>query len=300
MTCRHKHHHDAAHQSLSGSIVLNLLITLAQILGGIYSGSLSLLSDALHNLSDVLALALSWLARRWVKKKAGLNHTFGYKRIELLAAYTNTLALMIIALFLIFESIDRLISPEPIASVWVVGLSGLGIVFNGISAGMLHQHSHQNLNLKSAYLHLLSDTLASVAVLIGGLLMYYLDWFWVDAALTFLIACYLIYISIGLLKSTSKMLMLFTPEHISIEKILEKIHPKTAPHQLYHVHLWPLNEHEIHFEARIDCVHNITISEFNILAQQVAQILRDDFQIQHCTLQPDFQTQTDKVAVVQE
>lgn len=301
MAHEHKHHHhDAAHQSLSGSLVLNVLITLAQIIGGIYSGSLSLLSDALHNFSDVLALALSWSARQMIKKQANLSYTFGYKRIELLAAFTNTLTLVIIAFFLIFESVHRFLSPAPVASIWVIALSGLGILFNGISAAMLYQHTAENLNLKSAYLHLFSDMLASVAVLMGGLVMYYLHWFWVDALLTLLIACYLIFVSIGLLKSTSKMLMLFTPEQISIEKILDKIHPIIAPHQLYHVHLWSLNEREIHFEARLDCAQNITVSEFNQLANQIAQQLRDDFHIDHCTLQPDFQTTTHKAAVVQE
>lgn len=300
MAHTHNHQHDAAHQSLSGSIVLNLLITLAQIVGGIYSGSLSLLSDALHNLSDVLALALSWSARRMIKKQASLSHTFGYKRIELLAAFTNTLVLIIIAVFLIFESVHRFLSPEPVASFWVIVLSGLGIVFNGISTAMLYQHAADNLNIKSAYLHLFSDTLASVAVLLGGLLMYYLGWFWVDALLTLLIACYLIFTSIGLLKSTSKMLLLFSPEDISISKILEKVQPIIAPHKLYHMHLWPLNEHEIHFEARVDCAQNMTISEFNQLAAQIAKLLHDDFHIHHCTLQPDFQNPTDKSTVVQE
>jgi cobalt-zinc-cadmium efflux system protein len=300
MAHTHKHQHDAAHQSLSGSIVLNLLITLAQIVGGIYSGSLSLLSDALHNLSDVLALALSWSARRMIQKQASLSHTFGYKRIELLAAFTNTLVLIIIAVFLIFESVHRFLSPEPVASFWVIVLSGLGIVFNGISTAMLYQHAADNLNIKSAYLHLFSDTLASVAVLLGGLLMYYLGWFWVDALLTLLIACYLIFTSIGLLKSTSKMLLLFSPEDISISKILEKVQPIIAPHKLYHMHLWPLNEHEIHFEARVDCAQNMTISEFNQLAAQIAKLLHDDFHIHHCTLQPDFQNPTDKSTVVQE
>lgn len=296
----HHHHNDAAHQSLSGSIVLNILITLAQFIGGIYSGSLSLLSDALHNFSDVLALALSWAARRWVKKEAGLNHTFGYKRIEILAAFTNTIALVIIAVFLMIESVNRFLSPEPVASVWVIVLSGLGILFNGISAGMLHQHSHHNLNLKSAYLHLFSDTLASVAVLIGGLLMYYFGWFWVDAALTLLIAFYLIYASIGLLKSTSKMLMLFTPNDVSIPEILEKMKPITQENKLYHVHLWPLNDTDLHFEARVDCTQNITVAQFQELSEQIEQVLKNDFKINHCTLQPDYQKATDKSTVVQE
>lgn len=294
------HHHDHAHQSLSVSVVLNLLITLAQLIGGIYSGSLSLLSDALHNFSDVLALALSWAARRWVQKEAGLHHTFGYKRIELLAAFTNSVTLVIMAVFLIIHSVERFLSPEPIASVWVIVLSGLGILFNGISTAMLYEHSQQNLNLKSAYLHLFSDTLASVAVLIGGLLMYYFQWFWVDAALTLLIACYLIYVSIDLLRSTSKMLMLFTPHHLSILDLLDRIRPITQENQLYHVHVWSLNDAELHFEARVDCAQNMTVAQFQELTKQIAHILKKDFNIRHCTLQPEFQQPGHKPTVVQE
>ena len=296
----HSHHHEVTDKGLTLSIFLNIGITLAQIIGGFISGSLSLISDALHNFSDVLSLVFSLIAHRLVKRKATHQNTFGYKRAELIVAFVNAATLIIVALFLIYEAAERFSKPVVITSGLVIWLSLLGIAFNGFSALLIKKDAAHNLNMRSAYLHLFTDMIASVAVLAGGLLMKYFGWFWVDSLITVGIAVYLIVMGLGLLKASTKMLMLFTPDNLDINEIAQKIHTVTGIHQLYHIHLWHLNDNELHFEAHLDCKSNLTISEFNVLSVKIEEVLRHDFHITHCTIQPEFEKKCDKDFIVQE
>lgn len=294
------HHHEVTGKNLSVSIVLNIGITLAQIIGGFISGSLSLISDALHNFSDVLSLVFSLIAHKISKRKASESHTFGYKRAELIVAFVNSATLIIVAFFLIYEAIIRFSNPVVISSKLVIWLSLLGILFNGFSALLLKKDAEHNLNMKSAYLHLFTDMIASVAVLAGGILMHYYNWFWVDSVITFGIAIYLIVMGFDLLKSTTKMLMLFTPENLNIQEIAAKIHTVTGIHQLYHIHLWHLNDNELHFEAHLDCKENISVAEFNNIVAEIEEVLHHEFHINHCTIQPDFGKTCAKDFIVQD
>jgi len=295
----HGHHHEVTGKNLSISIFLNIGITLAQIIGGFISGSLSLLSDALHNFSDVISLILSFVAHKLAKKKPNSSSTFGYKRAELIAAFINAATLIIVAVFLIYEAIVRFSEPVVISSNLVIWLSVLGIVFNGFSALLIKKDADHNLNMRSAYLHLFTDMMASVAVLVGGVLMKYFQWFWVDSVITLVIAVYLILMSLDLLKSSTKMLMLFTPEDLDIEEIVKKIHEVTGNHRLFHIHVWHLNDNELHFEAHLDCKENISISDFNGIVSQIEEVLFHDFHISHCTIQPDFEKDCNKEYVLQ-
>ena len=168
---KHSHRKDFKGRNLLISIFLNLAITIAQVIGGFISGSISLLSDALHNLSDVISLIVSYIATWLSKKSASLNRTFGYKRAEILAAFVNAAALVVIAVFLIAEAIERFKSPIEIDSNIVIWLSLIGILGNGFSVLLLKKDAKSNMNMKSAYLHLFTDMLASIAVLIGGFLL---------------------------------------------------------------------------------------------------------------------------------
>ena len=261
---------------------------MAQVIGGILSGSLALLSDALHNFSDVLSLVFSYVAHKLSRKKASVNQTFGYKRAELIAAFVNAMTLIIVALFLVYGAIERFFNPEEIKSGLVIWLSILGIVANGLSAILLKNDADKNLNMKSAYLHLFTDMLASVAVLIGGLLMKYFQWFWVDSVLTLLIAVYLLIVGFDLLKNSTQMLMLFTPVHIDINDIVSEVHKIKGVNKLHHIHVWHLNDEELHLEAHLDCQEDIKISEFNEILHQMEHVLFDRFQINHINIQPEY------------
>lgn len=284
----HHHHHHVEGKNLLFSIVLNIVITVAQVIGGIISGSLALLSDALHNFSDVLSLVFSFIAHKLSRKKASNDQTFGYKRAELIAAFVNAMTLIIVAIFLVYEAIERFFNPQPIKFGLVIWMSILGIAMNGLSVLLLKNDADKNLNMKSAYLHLFSDMLASVAVLIGGFLMKYFQWFWVDSVLTLIIAIYLIIVGIDLLKESTQMLMLFTPSHLDIDEIISEVHKIPGADKLHHIHLWYLNEEELHLEAHLDCSEDIKMSEFNVLLGKVEKVLFEKFHINHINIQPEY------------
>ncbi len=273
---------------------------MAQVIGGLISGSLSLLSDALHNFSDVLSLIVSYIADRFSKKAASFDKTFGYKRAEIIAAFINASTLLIVAVYLIYEAVLRFMNPQEIESGLVIWLAVLGIAVNGFSVLLLKKDSKENMNMRSAYLHLLTDMSASVAVLIGGLLMKYFDWFWVDSLLTVLIALYLIFMGYDLLKSSFKILMLFTPDDIKLEKLREAISEAPEIKNVHHMHIWQLNEKETHLEAHIDFHEDITLSQFDTILDQVEERLYHDFGINHVNIQPEFKKDDAKDVIVQD
>jgi cobalt-zinc-cadmium efflux system protein len=295
----HSHHHVKG-KNLLFAIVLNIVITVTQVIGGILSGSLALISDALHNFSDVLTLIFSYIANVLSKKKASLNQTFGYKRAELIAAFVNSITLIIVAFYLIYEATHRFVNPQTIQSNLVIWLSILGIVVNGVSALVLKEDANHNINMKSAYVHLFTDMMASLAVLIGGLLMKYFHIYWIDSVLTFAIAIYLIFVGYHLLKESTQMLMLFTPAHVDIKEIVREVHKIGGVNKLHHIHVWHLNDHELHLEAHLDCSEDIKMSEFNILLDKIEHVLFEKFNINHINIQPEFQKVDSKDFIVQD
>ena len=301
----HNHHNHSHHKELTGrnlviSIFLNVIITISQAIGGILSGSLSLLSDALHNFTDVLSLIVSYIANILSKQKASINKTFGYKRAEILAAFINSATLIIVAILLIIEAIKRFQHPQEIESNLVIWLSLLGIIANGISVLLLKKDADVNMNMRSAYFHLLTDMLASVAVLIGGLLMKFYEMFWVDSVLTLAIAFYLIWVGYDLLKNSFKVLMLFTPEDIQVKDIINVLQQLSDIKNVHHVHIWQLNEAEIHLEAHIDFIENISLSQFDVILQDIEELLFHKFDINHINIQPEFGKCDSKDVIVQD
>ncbi|WP_282134908.1 cation diffusion facilitator family transporter [Seonamhaeicola maritimus] len=305
MDHHHGHNHSHHHNDLKGrnlfiSILLNILITASQVVGGIVSGSLALLSDALHNFSDVLSLIVSYIANKLAKKKASAHRTFGYKRAEILAAFINASTLIIVAILLIIEAIKRFQNPEEIESNLVIWLSLLGIVANGLSVLLLKKDSEANMNMRSAYLHLLTDMMASVAVLIGGLLMKFYQIYWVDSALTLTIAIYLIWMGYDLLKDSTKVLMLFTPDSVPIKQIVKEINAFEKIKNVHHVHVWQLNEEEIHLEAHIDFNEDITLSQFDVILREIEEFVFKQYHINHVNIQPEFRKDDVKDVIVQD
>ncbi|WP_435578596.1 cation diffusion facilitator family transporter [Gilvibacter sp.] len=294
------HQNDTKGTKLVVSILLNVIITASQVIGGVISGSLALLSDALHNFSDVLSLLISYIAERLSKRSASTSKTFGYKRAEIIAAFINSSTLLIVAVILIIESIERFISPQEIESNLVIWLSAIAIVANGLSVLLLRKEAETNMNMRSAYLHLLTDMSASVAVLIGGLLMKYYQLWWVDSLLTLAIALYLIYMGYELFKQSLKVLMLFTPEGIHIDKIIETVNQYPNVKAMHHVHVWQANEHETHLEAHLDLQDDIKISEFDALLLQIEAYLHKEFGINHVNIQPEFNKNDAKDVIVQD
>jgi len=281
------HHHKVSGKNLGMAILLNLFITLAQAIGGIISGSMALLSDAAHNFSDVLSLVISFLANRLAKRGATEKETFGFRRSEILAAFINSATLIVIAILILSEAIQRLINPVSISAIWVIYLAIAGILVNGVSALFLRNDSHENMNMKSAYLHLFADMLTSVAVLLGGLAIKYLNWNWIDGVFSIVIAIYLLYMSLGIFRSSLRIIMQFTPEGIDINKIAIEIEMIQGVKNIHHVHVWQINEHNLMFEAHIDMSEDIKVSSFESILNEIESVLKKNG-ITHSTIQPEF------------
>ncbi len=292
------HHHEVSGKNLFITIVLNIIITIAQIIGGIFSGSLALLSDAMHNFSDVVALFISYFANRLASRPNSENQTFGYKRAEILATLFNASVLIGIAIFLIIEAFHKFYHPEAINSIWVIGLGTLSIILNTASVLLVKDDAHDNMNIRAAYLHLLTDVMTSVAVVMGGVLMYYFGLFWIDSLISLLIALYLIWASVGLLKESSAILMQFTPKEIDIEKVVALIKEEEEIEGVHHIHVWRLDDHRIHFEAHLDFKEDLKLSESNRVVKLLEQKLHDNFEIEHTTLQCEYNINDDKRVIV--
>jgi len=288
------HHHQVSGKNLFITIILNIIITLSQIVGGILSGSLALLSDAMHNFSDVLALMIAYFANRLSSRPNTQTKTFGYKRAEILAALFNASVLIGIAIFLIIEAIHKFYHPEVIHSLWVIGLGTLSIVLNAISVLLVKGDAHDNMNIKAAYLHLLTDVMTSVAVVIGGVLMYYYNVFWLDPLISIFIAIYLIKASAGLILESGSILMQFTPKEIDIEMITKEIETQDSIKNVHHIHVWKLDDKGIHLEAHLDFNENLTLLQSNKIVAILEEKLHKKFGITHTTFQCEYESNHNK------
>ena len=247
-----------------------------------------------------MSLIISYVAVKLSRNKASYEKTFGYKRAEIIAAFINASSLVIVAIFLIIEAYKRFISPVEIAADLVIWFSLLGVVANGFSVLLLRKDANDNMNMKSAYIHLFSDMLASVAVLIGGLLMRYFALFWIDPLLTLIIALYLVYMGYDLIVDATRILMLFTPSYINLKALQADVSEISPVKNLHHLHVWQLNEAEVHLEAHIEFSKNLNLKEFDTVLVQIESLLLDKYGINHVTLQPEFEKKDSKKPIIQD
>ena len=288
------HHHEVTGKNLFWTILLNAGISLAELIGGIIAGSMSLISDAIHNFSDVISLIVSYIANRLSKKASNEKQTFGYKRSEIIAAFFNASTLIILAGFILFEAVQRLLHPNPIKSDLVIWLALGSIAVNGLSVLFIKEDAKDNMNMKSAYLHLLGDMMTSIAVLIGGIVMKYFHIYWIDPVFSILIAIYLIYMSWGIFKSSLKIMMQFTPDNIDINQIAKDIGQIEGVKNIHHIHIWQINEHDVMFEAHLDLDEDCRITGFEKIMLEVNTYLKEYHGIEHTTLQPEYSIDDDK------
>ena len=286
----HHHHHGTAkdQKALLISIVLNFLITAVETAGGLLSGSLSLLSDALHNLSDAAALIISLVAMRLGARGNSEERTFGYKRAEIIAAFVNSLALIVISVFLFKEAAVRFLHPAPINTGLMFAVALVGLAANAASAFMLKSGAEGNLNMRAAYLHLLSDALSSVGVVLGALCIRYLGLNWVDPLLTVIIDVYVLYEGYGIAADALRVLMNYAPEGLDLRLIEKEIIALEGVADLHHAHLWTLSERDIHFEAHVNTAADLRLSEACLLREKIEKLLHERYDINHATLQIEY------------
>ena len=272
-------------RNLLFTTVLNLVITIVEVAGSILSGSIALLSDAIHNLSDTFATFIAYMASLIGKRKATPGKTFGYKRVEILAALLNAVILIVTCVFLIMEAYERLKEPQQVKSLIMVVVAMIGLLANLYAVLILKRDVHKSINVKAAYIHLLGDVFSSVLVVIGGLLMQIRKLYWIDPLITLLISIYILREAFIILKEAVNILMQSAPSGLDIAKIRERVESVPGIKNIHHLHAWMLTDQEVHLEAHVEMAEDLKLSQVRAISQGIETMLKQDFQVHHVTLQ---------------
>jgi cobalt-zinc-cadmium efflux system protein len=283
--------HDHAHidpesgdRRVSLAIWANALLTVAQIVGGVFAGSLALMADALHNFSDMASLVIAFVARKIARRPADARMTFGYGRIEIVAALINYTTLILVGVYLIYEGGMRMIDPPQVAGWTVVILGAVALVVDTLTALLTYSMQKGSVNIRALFLHNLSDALASIAVIIGGTLIIHYDLRWVDPAITIGIALYILYLALTEIGGPIRMLMLGSPPDMDVGAVVKAMTSVDGVGDVHHVHLWQMQEHEV----ALDC-HVVLVSrdwaDFETVKRALKTKLEDDFGITHSSLE---------------
>jgi len=289
VTTKRRHHHPPVNEkNLLVATFLNLLITIVQVAGSFLSGSIALLSDALHNLSDTFATFIAYMATRIGKQDANPKNTFGYKRVEILSALLNALILIVMSIFLILESYKRFYEQREINSIIMILVAMIGLLANIFAASILKKDAHKNIHIKAAYIHLLGDALTSLLVVIGGVIIRFLEIYWIDPLITILISLYIVREAFVILKQAVNILMQSAPENLDIQTIRKRVEALPEINNMHHIHTWMLSDHQVHLEAHVELINDLKLSQIDEIRQELASLLSEEFEIQHITLQFEF------------
>lgn len=286
---RSVHNHDHAHggdRLLVGAVFINVLLTVVQIVGGLAAGSLSLVADALHNLSDAASLGIALVARRIARKPADRERTFGYRRAEIIGALINLTTLIIVGLYLIYEALARAFDPRLVEGWIVIWIAAVALVIDVVTAVITFRLSKGNLNLRAAFIHNVSDALASVAVIASGALILIYDWYWTDLVATVLISIYVLYQGITMMRTSISILMEGTPHDVQLPEVTAALAELPGVHSVHHLHVWQLDEHHRALEA-----HFVVVEEFresSQLKRSARELLMQRFRIGHSTFELEF------------
>lgn len=284
----HNHSHnkstETSEKNLFITMALNIFITFVQIIGGIISGSLSLISDAMHNFSDAIAIVVTYIALKLSKKPKTPKYTFGLKRAEIIAAVINASTLIIISFFLIREALERLNNPNEITGSLMLVVAVVGFIPNVVGALLLKKGSEKNINIRAAYFHLISDAVSSIAIIIGAIFIIFYKVYWIDPILTILIALYILIEAYKILKESIDILMMSNTEGIDLNEIKLFAENISGVINIHHIHLWKLSDNETHFEAHIE-VEDMAVSKTADIQKLIEHELHERFEINHTTLQ---------------
>ncbi len=283
----HRHHVEVEEHGggrLLFTLALNFIIPTAQVIGGVHAHSMALISDAVHNFSDFVAVLIAYFAYLIGKKSATPANTFGYKRAEVMAALINVGVLIGASGFILYEAFDRLMRPETVLGEVVIWMAGIGILGNGLSALVLHRDSKRSLNVRGAFLHMLGDLFTSVAVLLNGLILLYRPWYWLDPLLSAIIVTFILKNCWTIMKEASGILMNATPKGLELEKIRDRLLRIPGVCGIHHMHLWNISLNSIAFSCHVE-VPDQTVKNTEQLAESIRHELMHDFGIDHPLLQ---------------
>ncbi len=283
----HSHAHldpESGDRRVSIAIWANALLTVAQIVGGIFAGSLALIADALHNFSDMASLVIAFVARKIARRPADSTMTFGYGRIEIVAALINYTTLILVGFYLIYEGGMRMIDPPEVRGWTVVILGGIALVIDALTAGLTYSMQKGSVNIRALFLHNLSDALASVAVIIGGTLILLYDLRWVDPAITIGIALYILYLALTEISGPIRTLMLGSPPDIYSDAVVQAMRDADGVRDVHHVHLWQMQEHEVALDCHV-VLDDQGWARIESVKAGIKSRLKDGFGIAHSSLE---------------
>ena len=285
----HEHTHDLGRQSGGGkriliALAITVLMMIAEVIGGLLSNSLALLSDAGHMLTDNFALLLSFFAMKFATMPATEKRTFGFYRLEILAALINGIILVVISLYIIYEAYLRMINPQRVEGMLMLIVAVIGLVANIIGAVVLMKHSHANLNIRGAYLHIVGDAISSVGVVAGGIIILYTGWYLIDPILSILISFVIIYGAWTLVKESVSILLESVPSHIDIETVATAIGEVRGVREAYHIHVWTITS-GVHAMSAHVLIDDQLVSRSIDLIDDIKTLLAEKFKILHSTIQ---------------
>lgn len=282
----HNDRHDHNIKNIGWAILINIGITLAEVIGGTLSGSLALLSDAGHNLSDVISLGLSFIGEKLSRKKATRRHTFGFRRTEVLTALINALSLVGIAAFIVVEAVKRISSPPALSLGLMLGVATLGL-FGNVFSMMILGRREANLNVKAAYLHLFYDALSSVAVIGSGFLIYLTGWVVLDLVISLLIAGMVLWSGLGVIKKAVHILMQGVPEGIEFDKILQDILSVPGVKSVHGLHIWSIDSSDVFLSCHV-CMEEVDGKrDTDKIIRDVNSMLEKNHHIYHTVIQAE-------------
>ncbi len=281
----HHHHTGSSGKKLIWTILFNLIITIAEFVGGIITGYLALIADAVHNLSDVAALILAWLGIKGSQLPATKRSTFGYKRIEVMTALLSAIALVVIAIYILMEAYNRFIDPQEIKSpIIFMTVAFIGLLGNVVSIWLLHSEKNSSLNMKTAFLHMLYDAISSVVVLIGGIIIILTDWYLIDVFLTAAIALMIFWSSYLVIKEAVWILLEGVPDNIDFDRVYGAIKDIPKVNDIHDLHIWSLSSKDIALSCHVIIDQKDLLTGPTIIAD-INNMLHKEFGIGHGTIQ---------------
>jgi cobalt-zinc-cadmium efflux system protein len=282
----HASHHHRTGTKLLVSILLNAAITGAELVAGVVSHSLALVSDALHNFSDVFALLLSYVGERMEERPSTFRMTYGYRRAETLIALLNAVTLVGVAIYIFMEAWERFRHPQAVSWGYVASVGAFAFVGNIASVALLHGEKDHNLNVKAAFLHLLYDALSSLGVIGSALVIWLTSWYPIDVVVSLLIGCMIIGGSWGLFKGIYMVLMEAAPRGMSTPDIIHFMRSFKGVADVHHVHVWSLSSNLPALSAHV-VLHEEYLGDMDQVLHEITQGLKLRYELSHITLQPE-------------
>jgi len=283
----HRHVHmdaEAGDRRVFIAVVVNVGLTIAQLVGGILAGSLALIADAVHNFSDAVSLGIAFFARKIARRQSDERMTFGYVRAELVAALINYTTLIAIGVYLAYEAILRFFSPEEVEGWTVVIVATIALVIDAVTALLTYSLSKTSANIRAAFLHNVADALGSIAVIVAGALILLFGWHIVDPIVTLIIAAYILWMAFNEVGDVVRILMLGVPPGIDVEELMDAIRKVDGVEDIHHLHVWAIDENRNSLEAHIVVPDDIA-SDARAVKDRIRALVRERFGVTHTTLE---------------